>query len=54
MPKGGGFAIHDVVVEGISQSITQRQEYASILQRNDGKVEALLAEMRAKVAKDSQ
>ena len=54
MPKGGGFAIHDVVVEGISQSITQRQEYASILQRNEGKVEALLAEMRAKVLKDGQ
>ncbi|HAX91465.1 MAG TPA: toluene tolerance protein [Rhodospirillaceae bacterium] len=54
MPKGGSFAIHDVVVEGVSQSITQRQEYASILQRNEGKIEALLVEMRAKVLKDSQ
>lgn len=47
--KGGQFAILDVVIEGVSQSVTQRQEYASILQRNNGNVEALLVAMRAKL-----
>jgi len=38
--------IVDVVVEGVSQSVTQRQEYASIIQRNNGKIDALLDMMR--------
>lgn len=42
----GKFAVVDVTVEGVSQSVTQRQEYASILQRNGGNMEELLKLMR--------
>ncbi|MDE2029680.1 MAG: ABC transporter substrate-binding protein [Alphaproteobacteria bacterium] len=45
--KGGKMAVVDVIVEGVSQSITQRQEYASILERNGGDIHALLDQMRA-------
>ena len=38
--------IVDVVVEGVSQSVTQRQEYASIIQRNNGNIDALINMMR--------
>ncbi len=44
--RGGKFAILDVSIEGVSQTITKREEYASILQR-DGGMDGLLASMRA-------
>ena len=50
---GGKLAVIDVVVEGVSQSITQRQEYASILQRNNGDINALLAMMRQNLQQPS-
>lgn len=43
-----GFKIVDVVVEGISMSITQRDDFAAVIQRNGGKVEGLLASLREK------
>ena len=43
--------IVDVVVEGISMGITQRDEFASVIRRNGGKVESLLAALRKKTAK---
>lgn len=43
-----GFKIFDVVVEGISMSITQRDDFAAVIQRNGGKVEGLLASLREK------
>lgn len=46
--EGGKFFVIDVVVEGVSQSVTQRDEYADILQRNNGSLDALLAVMRDK------
>lgn len=48
-PKGNSFKIVDVMVEGVSMSQTQRKEYASVIRRNGGQVEGLLAEMRQKV-----
>jgi phospholipid transport system substrate-binding protein len=48
--KGGKDAIIDVVVEGVSQSITQRQEYASIIEGDGGKLDNLLDLMRQRVA----
>lgn len=48
--KGDKFGIIDVVVEGVSMSVTQRQEYSSVIQRNGGNVEALLDLMRRRVA----
>lgn len=47
--KGGKLAVVDVVVEGVSQSVTQRQEYASIIQRDGGKIDGLLETMRQRL-----
>jgi phospholipid transport system substrate-binding protein len=40
------FGVIDVVVEGVSLSVTQRQEYAAVIQRNGGQIDGLLALMR--------
>jgi phospholipid transport system substrate-binding protein len=47
--EGGKMAIIDVVVEGVSQSVTQRQEYSSIIERDGGKIDGLLDLMRQRV-----
>lgn len=44
--KDGRLGIIDVVIEGVSLSVTQRQEYASIIQRDGGQLNGLLALMR--------
>lgn len=44
--KGDKFGILDVVVEGVSMSVTQRQDYAAVIQRNGGDIEGLLSLMR--------
>jgi phospholipid transport system substrate-binding protein len=51
--NNGKLAVLDVVVEGISQSVTQRQEYASILERNNGNMDALLNVMRQKLQQNA-
>jgi phospholipid transport system substrate-binding protein len=43
-----GFKIDDVIVEGVSMKITQRDEFASVIQRNGGQVDALLNMLREK------
>ncbi len=43
--------IIDVVVEGVSMAITQRDEFASIINQKGGKVEGLIAALREKTAK---
>ena len=45
-----GYKINDVIVEGISMSVTQRSEFASIVQRNGGQIRGLIALMREKAA----
>lgn len=40
----------DLVVEGASMAITYRNEYASVIQANGGKIDGLLGAMRTKVA----
>jgi len=40
--SGAGYKIVDVIVEGISMAVTERQEFASVIQRNNGQIEALL------------
>jgi phospholipid transport system substrate-binding protein len=47
--KGTSFKVVDLVVEGVSMGQTQRREFASVIGRNGGKIEGLLAEMRQKV-----
>ncbi len=44
--KDGKMGVIDVVVEGVSLSVTQRQEYSAVIQRNDGKIDGLLQMMR--------
>jgi len=51
VPQGGAVRIVDVVVKGVSMSLTQQQEFASVIQRNGGQVEALLQAMRERIAK---
>jgi phospholipid transport system substrate-binding protein len=41
-----GFKITDVIVEGISMAVTERQEFASVIQRGGGQLEALLKVLR--------
>lgn len=48
---GGTYKINDVVVDGVSMAVTQRSEFSSVIQRNGGEVEGLLAELRAKTAR---
>jgi phospholipid transport system substrate-binding protein len=51
--KGGHLGIIDVVIEGVSLSVTQRQEYASIIQRDGGKLDGLLTLMRQQLQEPS-
>jgi phospholipid transport system substrate-binding protein len=39
----------DVIAEGTSLRLTQRSEYSSVIQRNNGQVSALLAAMRQQI-----
>lgn len=47
-PAGKEFRITDVIVEGVSMSTNQRSEYAAIIERNGGDIEALLKLLRQK------
>jgi phospholipid transport system substrate-binding protein len=42
--------ITEVIVEGISMSLTHRQEFASLIERSGGGVSGLIAELKAKVS----
>jgi phospholipid transport system substrate-binding protein len=44
--KDGKMGVIDVVVEGVSLSVTQRQEYAAVIQNHDGQIDGLLQIMR--------
>jgi phospholipid transport system substrate-binding protein len=48
--ENGTYKISDVIVEGVSMMVTQRSEFASIVQRNGGQVRGLIAMMREKTA----
>jgi phospholipid transport system substrate-binding protein len=47
---GGRFKITDVYVGGVSMKVTQRDEFASVIQRNGGRVAGLIAQLRQKLA----
>ena len=49
---GGSFAIVDIVVEGVSMAVTQRSEFASVIQSRGG-VAGLLEALRAKNAQSA-
>jgi phospholipid transport system substrate-binding protein len=46
--ENGAFKINDVIIEGISMMVTQRSEFASVIQRHGGQMDGLLALMREK------
>ncbi|MEJ0062676.1 MAG: ABC transporter substrate-binding protein [Alphaproteobacteria bacterium] len=43
----------DVLIENVSQSLTQRQEYASVIERHEGSIESLLDVMRQRLQRTS-
>jgi phospholipid transport system substrate-binding protein len=49
----GKLKIVDVVIEGVSMSLTQQQEFGSVIQRNGGQIDGLLATMRERVQQQS-
>jgi phospholipid transport system substrate-binding protein len=46
----GPYKITDVYVAGVSMKVTQRDEFASVIQRNGGRVEALITQLRQKLS----
>jgi phospholipid transport system substrate-binding protein len=50
----GAYKINDVIVEGVSMMVTQRSEFASVVQRHGGQLRGLLTMMREKTASAAQ
>lgn len=48
--RGGAYRIIDVMVEGISMAVTQREEFASVISNGGGRIEALLDQLRMRIA----
>ena len=48
--RSGRQKITDVYVGGVSMKVTQRDDFASVIQRNGGQVDALLAQLRQRTA----
>ena len=46
--RNGTYKINDVSVDGISMAVTQRSEFAAVIQRNGGQVQGLIAQLREK------
>jgi phospholipid transport system substrate-binding protein len=44
--KGGVYKINDVSVDGISMAVTERSEFASVIQHNGGQVQSLITMLR--------
>lgn len=49
--KDGKFSVVDIIVEGVSMSLTHRSDFSSVIQRGGGKMEILLAHLRNPVGK---
>ena len=49
----GALKIVDVMVEGVSMSVTQQQEFGSVIQRNGGQIDGLLETMRERAQPQS-
>ena len=47
--QGGTYKISDVSIEGVSQALAYRDEFAAIISRNGGGISALTDELRRKV-----
>jgi len=44
--KDGRYKVIDVIVAGVSMALTQRSDFASVIQRGGGQVEVLIAHLR--------
>ena len=49
--KSDGYRVVDVMVEGVSMSVTQRDEFAAVIRNTGGKLEGLLVALRKKTGK---
>jgi phospholipid transport system substrate-binding protein len=48
--KGGRYQVIDVIVEGVSMSVTQRSEFSAVIQKNSGDIQEFLNVLRDRVA----
>ena len=48
--RDGKYKISDVSVDGISMAVTQRSEFASVIQHNGGQVQGLITMLRQKTS----
>ena len=48
--RNGIYKISDVAVDGISMAVTQRSEFASVIQHNGGQIQGLITMLREKTA----
>jgi len=48
--SGNGYKITDVSIEGVSQAVTYRQEFASVIERGGGQVSALINQLRQRAS----
>lgn len=44
--KNGRYKVVDIIVEGVSMAVTQRSDFASVIQRGGGQVNVLLAHLK--------
>ncbi len=49
--RGGDLKIVDIIVEGVSMAITQRDEFASVIRRGGGGFKNLITELKSKTGK---
>jgi phospholipid transport system substrate-binding protein len=47
-PTGNSWRVIDVIIEDVSMAITQRDDFTATIQRNGGKISALIEALRAK------
>jgi phospholipid transport system substrate-binding protein len=47
-PEGQNWKIIDVIIEGVSMAITQRDDFAATVQRNGGRIGPLIEQLREK------
>jgi len=52
-PAGSSFVIVDIIVEGVSMAVTQRSEFASVIQSKGGTVKGLIDALRAKTTQSA-
>ncbi|MFN8820035.1 MAG: ABC transporter substrate-binding protein, partial [Holosporaceae bacterium] len=45
----GPYRVFDLGLEGVSLSVTQRNEYLALIQRNGGNVDALIAALQQRL-----